>query len=133
MGRRTKDAGAWRGLARHFGASRRPFGQRCVWGDARAPLDTTHFELFRPKNEESAITKSEKCEKSEKSIFPISQLERTVVQFVPVKREGWAFSDFPKNFRGCMGGIKAGYADSTLYGCQALAANGGWLPAAAAG
>ena len=53
----------------------------------------------------SALTKSEKCEKSEKSVFQISQLETAVAQFVPNKIGGWVFSDFPKNFRGYMWGV----------------------------
>ena len=55
-----------------------------------------------------AVTKPEKSEKSEKSVFSISQLESAAAQFVPNKIEGWEFSDFSKNFRGYMGGIRKG-------------------------
>jgi len=53
------------------------------------------------------ILKTDKCEKSEKSVLPIFQLEPAVIQFVPDKTRGLGFSDFPKNFRGYMGGIIA--------------------------
>ena len=51
------------------------------------------------------IRKSEKCEKSEKSDLLLFQLEPAGVQFVANKIGGWRFSDFPKNFRGCIGGV----------------------------
>jgi len=49
--------------------------------------------------------KSEKCEKR---IFAIFQLEPAASQFFPTKTGRGDFSDFSKNFRGCMGGRGSG-------------------------
>ena len=51
------------------------------------------------------IKKSEKCEKSGKSVLTLFHLESAVDQFVPNKIGGCVFSDFPKNFRGYMWGV----------------------------
>jgi hypothetical protein len=47
---------------------------------------------------------SRKCEKSEKSIFAVFQLEPAIAQAVPTKTRVGHFSDFSKNFRGYTGG-----------------------------
>jgi len=50
------------------------------------------------------VMKSEKCEKSEKSIIQLFRLEHAATQFVLNKIGEWRFSDFSKIFRGCIGG-----------------------------